>query len=214
MHLQSLGKHDLNQLRCILITTGILRTHSPISKTPANARLSPEKPMRRIALTTALLLVSAFTAPAQKDTLNGVTFDFDAAAPPLTASEQAFAQSYINAVNNRDASALLALRDSSYSTCANDGSEILLRDLQKDKIPVNAKLRFFRMNTDFTKMMGVEGFAYLAAQPTAMFGISTVTKTKDQVKMVTILRSVRETADAITIVPYCLTDKGKSLMHQ
>ena len=169
--------------------------------------------MRRIALAIAFLFVFSFTAHAQKDTINGVTFDFDAPAPALTASEQAFAQSYINAVNNHDVSALRALQDPSYTTCTNDGSKFLLRELKQDQISAKAKVRFFRMETDFTKLMGMEGLAYMAIQPTAILGIATVTETKEKVKMATILRPVRETADAITMVPYCLTDKGKSLAH-
>jgi hypothetical protein len=171
--------------------------------------------MHRTVLVAAMLCACPLAASAQEDsvTLNGVTFDFGAPALPLTRVEQDFARSYINAINNHNARSLLALRDGSYSKCTDYGIRVLLRDLQQTQIPANAKLRFFTSNTDFATLLRAADVVYMPVQHTAIFGISFETVTKDDVRIVNILRPVRETAETITIVPYCLIDKGKSLVH-
>ena len=171
--------------------------------------------MHRTVLVAAMLCACALAAGAQKEsvTLNGVTFDFGGPAPPLTRLEQEFARSYIKAINKHDAESLLGLRDISYSNCADYGIRVLLRDLQQAEIPANAKLRFFTSNTDFATLLRAEDLVYMPVQNTAIFGISFESATKENGRYVNILRPVRETAETITIVPYCLTDKGKSLPH-
>jgi hypothetical protein len=171
--------------------------------------------MHWTVLVAAMLCACPFAALAQGDsvTLNGVTFDFAAPASPLTQREQDFARNYINAINNHNAKSLLALRDGSYSTCADYGIRILLRDLQQSQIPANAKLRFFTTSTDFATLLRASDVVYMPVQHTALFGISFQSGTKDSVGFVSILRPIRETAESITIVPYCPTEKGKSLVH-
>jgi hypothetical protein len=167
--------------------------------------------MRRILLLASMLCACSPAGLAQKDsvTLNGVTFDFGGPALPLTILEKNFARSYINAINKRDASSLLALRDGSYSTCPDYGIRVLLRDLRQSEIPANATLRFFTSNTDFATLLRAGDLVYMPVQHTAIFGISFETAAKENVRFVSILRPIRETAETITIVPYCPTVKGK-----
>jgi hypothetical protein len=171
--------------------------------------------MRRKVLVAAMLCACPLAALAQGDsvTLNGVTFDFAAQASPLTQLQQNFARSYIDAVNNRSATSLLGLRDNSYSTCAEFGRKVLLRDLQQVQIPANAKLRFFTTSADFATLLRAEDVVYMPVRHTAIFGISFATATKDNVRFVSILRPVRETGETITLIPYCPTEKGKSLVY-
>ena len=171
--------------------------------------------MRRNVLVAAMLCACPLAALAQGDsvTLNGVTFDFAAQASPLTQLQQNFARSYIDAVNNHNATSLLGLRDNSYSTCAEFGIKVLLRDLQQVQIPANAKLRFFTTSADFATLLRAEDVVYMPVRHTAIFGISFATATKDNVRFVSILRPVRETGETITLIPYCPTEKGKSLVH-
>jgi hypothetical protein len=171
--------------------------------------------MRRKVLVAAMLCACPLAALAQGDsvTLNGVTFDFAAQASPLTQLQQNFARSYIDAVNNRSATSLLGLRDNSYSTCAEFGIKVLLRDLQQVQIPANAKLRFFTTSADFATLLRAEDVVYMPVRHTAIFGISFATATKDNVRFVSILRPVRETGETITLIPYCPTEKGKSLVY-
>ena len=171
--------------------------------------------MNRTVLVAAMLCTSPLAALAQRDsvTLNGITFDFSAPASPLTKLEQDFARSYIKAINNQDATSLLALRDTSYSICADYGIQVLLRDLQQPQIPANARFRFFTATSDFATLLRASDLVYMPVQHTAIFGISFEIAAKDNVRFVIILRPVRETAETITIVPYCLIEKGKSVVH-
>ena len=146
-------------------------------------------------------------------TIGGTTFDWAAPAPPLTPSQQAFLQSYRNAVNAHNESALLALEDPARSSCKHDGRQILLKDLQRS-IPDNAKVRFFPATRDFAKDFGLGDLAYLPIAPTAMLGISFGSATKDRISSSQILRPIRESEGAITLVPYCLTEKGQKLLEQ
>jgi hypothetical protein len=171
--------------------------------------------MHRTVLVAAMLCACPLAALAQEDsvTLNGVTFDFGGPSLPLTSLQQDFARTYINAINSHNATSLLALRDRSYSTCANYGIRVLLHDLQQAQIPANAKLRFFTTKTDFATLLRAADVVYMPVQHTAIFGISFQTATKDNVRFVNILRPVRETTETITIVPYCPTEKSKSLVR-
>jgi hypothetical protein len=173
--------------------------------------------MRRFSL--GILAITAlaptFMGPQSKDStmMNGVTFDFGAPAPQLTRAQQAFFTSYKNAVNARDESALLDLEDPARSGCKYDGRQILLRDF-RFSIPENAKVRFFPAQKDFAKAFGLGNVAYLPIAPTATLGISFGSATKDHVSSTEILRPIRQSGDTITLVPYCLTEKGQHLLKQ
>jgi hypothetical protein len=127
--------------------------------------------------------------------------------------QQAFFQRYKNAVNAHDAGALLALQDPSASGCKFDGSQILLRGL-KETIPDGATVRFFPSVVDFAKVFGLGDVAYMPVAPTAVLGISYRKDSKDHVKISQIMQPVREDGDAVSLVPYCLTEKGKSMLDQ
>src|SRR5690242_14612372 len=99
-------------------------------------------------------------------TIGGTTFDWAAPAPPLTNSQQAFFQSYRNAVNAHDEKALLALEEPARSSCKYDGHQILFRDFRYS-IPADAKVRFFPAAKDFAKDFGFGDTAYLPVAPTA-----------------------------------------------
>lgn len=161
------------------------------------------------------LLFAGLGAVAEKDsiTVGGVTFDFGAPAAPLTASQQAFFHHYKDAVNGHDQAALFGLLDFARSSCKFDGDQILLRDLQKT-IPDNAQVRFFASNTDFVKAFGFGDMAYFPVAPTAVLGISFRSATKERVSVTQIMRPVRESGGRYTLVPYCLTEKGKNAMEK
>jgi hypothetical protein len=182
------------------------------------ARLRVKVPnMRRfiLALLAMAALASTFMGAQSKDstTINGAIFDFGASAPPLTPAQQAFFNSYKNAVNAHDERALLALEDSSRGGCKFDGHQILLRDL-RFSIPENAKVRFFPATPDFSKAFGLGDVAYLPIAPTATLGISYGSARKDHISSTEILRPIRQSGDTITLVPYCLTEKGNQLLEQ
>jgi len=162
-----------------------------------------------------LLFAALCATAAEKDsiTIGGVTFDFGAPSAPLTASQQAFFQKYKDAVNRRDENALLALQDPVRSSCKFDGDQILLREL-RHVIPDQATVRFFPSNTDFAKVFGFGDMAYLSVAPTAVLGISYRSATKERVSITQIMRPVRQSGESITLVPYCLTEKGKNLLEQ
>ncbi len=165
---------------------------------------------------TFLIAVTFFiTAVCSADslTIGHMTFDFDAASSPLTAAQQALFQKYKDAVNRHDAAALLALQDGSKKSCTASGDQLILKDLEK-AIPGDAKVRFFTTADDFAKEIGLGDLAYLPVQPTAVLGISGRIKTDTGVKFVTILRPVRQVGEAISLVPYCLTKKGKALFEK
>jgi hypothetical protein len=163
----------------------------------------------------AITLTAGLVWAQSKDstTINGVTFDFGAPAPPLTPAQQAFYQRYRSAVNARDESALLALEDSSRSGCKYSGGQLLLRDFRRP-IPENAKVRFFSTQKDLAKAFGFGDVAYLSIEPTATLGISFASSSGNHVSSAEILRPVRQSGDSITIVPYCLTEKGQHLLEQ
>lgn len=159
----------------------------------------------------AALLTSA--AGADVLTIGRTTFDFDAPAAALTAQQLQFFQAYKAAVNRHDEAAFMALQDASINGCTNVGHRLILQNLEKT-IPDDAKVRFFAVTTDIATEMGFGDLAYLSVQPTAVLGISARTASAREVKIVTILAPVRQTADTFAIVPYCLTDKGKALLEQ
>jgi hypothetical protein len=172
--------------------------------------------MRRTPLAFLMILLPLAVASGQardSTTINGVTFDWAAPAAPLTPAQQAFFDSYKNAVNAHDETALLALEDPARSSCKYDGRQILRKDLQRS-IPDNAKVRFFPATRDFAKDFGLGDLAYLPVAPTAMLGISFGSATKDRISSSQILRPIRESEGAITLVPYCLTEKGQKLLEQ
>jgi hypothetical protein len=168
----------------------------------------------RGGLITALLF-AGLGAVAEKDsiTVGGVTFDFGAPAAPLTDSQQAFFHQYKTAVNGHDQAALFGLLDSARSSCKFNGDQILLRDLQKT-IPDNARVRFFPSSTDFAKAFGLGDMAYFAVAPTAVLGVSFRSETKERVSITQIMRPVRESGGHYTLVPYCLTEKGKNALER
>jgi len=146
-------------------------------------------------------------------TIGGTTFDWAAPVPPLTPSQQAFFQSYRNAVNAHDESALLALEEPARSSCKYDGHQILFRDFRYS-IPANAKVRIFPATRDFAKDFGFGDVAYLPLAPTATLGISFASATKDHVSSAEVYRPIYQNGDTITLLPYCLTEKGEHLVEQ
>ena len=99
------------------------------------------------------------------------------------------------------------------NSCAVVSRKSILQNLDKT-IPDDAKVRFFAATEDLAKDLGFGDLAYLSTRPTAVLGIVGGTKSEHQIKIVTILRPVREAGDTVTLVPYCLTDKGKALFEQ
>lgn len=156
---------------------------------------------------------SAATAPADSLTIGHTTFNFDAPSSPLTAGQQTFFQKYKDAVNRHDEAALMSLQDDSIKSCTAIGHQLILKDLNKT-IPGDAQVRFFPTTEDLAKEMGLGELAYLPVQPTAVLGISGRFKSEHEVKIVTILRPVRQVGETITLVPYCLTEKGKALFEK
>ena len=161
-------------------------------------------------------MIAALTTPAfaaNSTTIGNTTFDFDAPSPPLTAAQQQFFQKYKDAVNTHSEAALMALQDASLKSCAATSSELLLQDLRRT-IPDNAQVKFFNTSEDFAKDIGMADLAYLSAKPTAILGIDSRTTSNNTVKIVTIFRPVRQTGDSYTLIPYCLTEKGKVVLEQ
>jgi len=169
----------------------------------------------RSLLVAAAFVTDRFSTAAARDviTIGHATFDFDAPSSPLTAGQQAFFRQYKDAVNQHDEASLMALQDASMNSCAVVLRTAMLQDLDKT-IPDDAKVRFFDATEDIAKEMGFGDLAYLSAQPTAVLGIIGGTKSEREVKMVMILRPVRQTGEAFALVPYCLTEKGKTLLEQ
>lgn len=170
----------------------------------------------RAVLAFVLMGAIAMTAAADANdviTLGQMKFDFDAPSPPLTAAQQALFQSYKDAVNRHDEAALMALQDSSIKSCTALLRKAILRDLDRT-IPSNAKVRFFAATGDIGKEMGFGDMAYLSAQPTAVLGIDGSTKSANAINIITILRPVRQNGSQFTLIPYCLTPKGKVFLEQ
>ena len=145
-------------------------------------------------------------------TFGNVKFDFDAPSAPLTAAQQALFQRFKEAINRRDAAALMSLQDDSMKSCS-VLREAILQDL-KETIPDKVKVRFFAAPPgDIAKDMGFGDLAYLSAQPTAVLGITGSSFAQNTVKVVTILRPVRQVGKDFVFVPYCLTPKGKTVLE-
>ena len=156
-------------------------------------------------------LAFAGAALADKTTINGVTFDFDAPAPALSQAQNAFASSYRNAVNHRDRAALMALEHPSISSCTYLNERMRFADFRHTipaSGPASVKVRFFASSHDLVKAMDMEKLVYLPVRPTAILGISVETREQNMIKSFTILRPVRQEGQTIRIVPYCLTPEG------
>ena len=93
--------------------------------------------------------------------------------------------------------------------CAFVNRKSILDDLNKT-IPDEAKVRFFDATEDLSKEMGFGDLAYLSTQPTAVLGIVGGTRSEREVKIITIVRPVRQIGEALAFVPYCLTEKRRS----
>lgn len=161
----------------------------------------------------AAVALSTGVADADVLTIGRTTFDFDAPAAPLSAQQLRFFQAYKDAVNRRDEAAFMALQDASINGCTTVGRRLILQNFDKT-IPDNAKVRYFAVAADIAEEMGFGDLAYLAAQPTGVLGIVARTASAQEIKIVTILAPVRQTAGGFAFVPYCLTDKGKALLEQ
>lgn len=161
----------------------------------------------------AAMALSTAAANADVAKVGRSTFDFDAPAAPLTALQLRFFQAYKDAVNRHDEAALMSLQDTSMSACATIVRKMIVQDVDKT-IPDDAKVRFFAATPDLAKEMGFGDLAYLSAQPTAVLGVVARTKSEREIRVVTILRPVRQTGDGFAFVPYCLSDKGKALLEQ
>lgn len=162
-----------------------------------------------------ILARTAAQATAQsKDsfTIGNLTFDFAAPAPPLTPSQQEFFERYKQAINTRDKEAVLALQDPAVSSCKYDGREFLLRNLRYT-ILARAKVRLFP-GTDLVKAFGLGEMAYMPVEPTALLGIEYENSTKEHISVVQIMQPIRESGGAITLVPYCLTEKGEQMRRE
>lgn len=173
--------------------------------------------MRLLFLAGVFLSFAAYstaTATADVVTIGHATFDFDSPPSPLTAEQEAFFQRYKDAVNRHDDVALMSLQDGSMNSCAAVSRKLILQDLDKTTIPVDAKVRFFDVTEDIAKEMDIADLAYLSTQPTAILGIIGGTKSEREVKIITILRPVRQTGNSYAFVAYCLTEKGKALLQQ
>jgi len=163
---------------------------------------------KRFFLLLSLFICMPFTADADSMTFGGIKFNFDLTPmPQLTVPQKAFFDKYKSAVNQHSEAALMALIDASSSGCANlPPREVLLRDL-KYPWPDDAKVIYFPVpEKDFAQTMGMGDMAYLPAKPTAIFGIDT--------PRTMILQPVRQVGDSITLIPYCLTDKGVAAMKK
>jgi hypothetical protein len=165
----------------------------------------------RSLLMAGAFFIAAYSSAVATDaiTIGHATFDFDAPSSSLTVGQQAFFRQYKDAVNRHDEGALMSLQDGSMNSCAVVSRKSILQDLDK-AIPDDAKVRFFDATEDIAKEMGFGDLAYLSAQPTAVLGIVGGTKSEREIKIVTILRPVRQTGDSFAFVPYCLTEKGKA----
>ena len=166
-----------------------------------------------LAAIAAWMVVSSVAFSADVVSIGNTKFDFDAPAPPLSAGQQALFQRYRDAVNRRDENALMSLQDESMKSCTAVFRKGILRDL-KETIPDTAKVRFFPSSGDIAREMGFGDLAYLSAQPTAVLGIDARSKTQDGIKIVTILRPVREVGGKLVLIPYCLTPMGKARLEQ
>ncbi len=161
----------------------------------------------------AAAALSTSAADADVVAIGHMTFDFDAPGASLTAAELRFFQAYKDAVNRRDEAAFMALQDASINGCTTVGRKLILQNFDKT-IPDGAKVRYFAVTADIAEEMGFGDLAYLSARPSAVLGIIARTASAHEVKIVTILAPVRQTADAFAFVPYCLTDKGNALLEQ
>ena len=108
---------------------------------------------------------------------------------------------------------MMSLQDDSMKGCAAVSRKLVLQDLNKS-IPDEAKVRFFAATEDIAKDMGFGDLAYLSAQPTAVLGITGRTQSEYAIKIMTILRPVRQAGETYALVPYCLTQKGKQLIEE
>jgi hypothetical protein len=171
--------------------------------------------MRLLLMAASFLAAAACsTVAANADviTIGHATFDFDAPSAPLTPGQQALVEQYRDAINRHDEAALMSLQDGSMNNCAVVSRKSILQNLAKS-IPDDAKVRFFAATEDIAKDLGFGDLAYLSTQPTAVLGIAGGTKSEHQIKIVTILRPVREVGDTVTLIPYCLTEKGRALFE-
>jgi hypothetical protein len=107
----------------------------------------------------------------------------------------------------------MSLQDDSINSCATVARQAILQDLDKT-IPDDVKVRFFDATEDIAQAMGLGDVLYLSARPTAVLGIVGSSKSEREIKIVTILRPVRQTGEAFAFVPYCLTEKGKALLER
>src|SRR5690348_6525132 len=156
--------------------------------------------MRPLLIAARFLIAAACsTAVANADviTIGHATFDFDAPSAPLTAGQQALFERYRDAINRHDEAALMSLQDDSMNSCAVVSRKSILQNLDKT-IPDDAKVRFFAATEDLAKDLGFGDLAYLSTRPTAVLGIVGGTKSEHQIKIVTILRPVREAGDTVT----------------
>jgi len=173
--------------------------------------------MRKFILASlAITALPAALASAQSHdstTIGGATFDWGAPAPPLSPAQHEFFQRYKNAINTHDENALLALEEPIRSGCKYDGHQIIFRDF-RFSIPENAKVRFFSTTKDLVKDFGFGDIAYLPVAPTATFGVSFAIASKNHVSSTEILRPIRQNGDTITLIPYCLTEKGQHLVEE
>jgi hypothetical protein len=165
--------------------------------------------MRSFLTRTLLLFVYiayvSVAGHADSLTFGDTKFDFDAPAPQLTTEQRALFQRYKDAVNRRDEAALMSIQDGSMNACAIVARQIILKDM-KSNIPDGAKVVFFATSKDFDREMGFGDLAYLSIQPTAVMGINS--------KRAMILRPVRQRGESWTLIPYCLTEKGKVRLEQ
>jgi hypothetical protein len=169
--------------------------------------------MSLLLLAGAMVFPATAVARADVVTIGHATFDFDAASPPLTAAQHAFFLRYKDAVNRHDEAAFMALQDSAMNSCPAVSRKMILLGLDKP-IPDNAKVKFFDVTEDIAKEMGFGDLAYLSVQPTAVLGVLGKTNSGTDVKIVNILRPVRQTRETFTFVPYCLTEKGKAILEE
>lgn len=171
------------------------------------------KQIRFISLTCFIALCACRASAQNSLTIGDITFDFADPAPPLTGAEQNFFQRYREAVNARDMGGLLALQDPAASSCKFDGREFLLKNLRYT-IPADAKVRIFAVKEDLAKAAGLGSIAYMPAMPTGVLAIGYQNATKNHVSAVQIMQPIVERGDAITLAPYCLTEKGEQLRKE
>lgn len=172
--------------------------------------------MRSLLLAAGVITAAACSTVAAKADVIAIgraTFDFDAPSPPLTAGQQAFFLRYKDAVNRHDEAALMSLQDGSMNSCPVVSRRSILQDLDKT-IPDDAKVRYFDATEDIANEMGFGDLAYLSTQPTAVLGIIGRNASEREIKVITILRPVRQTGEAFAFVPYCLTEAGKAAFEQ